>query len=50
MRNMFAAIETGRGQYTMAFHEDDLSSAGYIEQAVGILDAIPVRVRRLRAA
>ena len=24
MRNMFAAIESGRGKYTMAFHEDDL--------------------------
>src|SRR6476646_2103929 len=41
MRNMFAAIETGRGQYTMAFHEDDLLSAGYIEQAVGILERDP---------
>jgi glycosyltransferase involved in cell wall biosynthesis len=38
MSNMFAAIETGSGQYTMAFHEDDLLSAGYIEQAVGILE------------
>jgi len=41
MRNMFAAIETGRGQYTMAFHEDDLLSAGYLEQAVGILERDP---------
>ena len=41
MRNMFAAIETGSGRYTMAFHEDDLLSAGYIEQAVGSSNAIP---------
>jgi alpha-1,6-rhamnosyltransferase len=41
MRNMFAAIETGCGRYTIAFHEDDLMSAGYIEQAVGILDSHP---------
>src|SRR3954468_8058172 len=41
MRNMFAAIDTGSGQYTMAFHEDDLLSAGYIEQAVGILERDP---------
>ena len=51
MRNMFAAIESGSGQYTMAFHEDDLLSAGYIEQAVGILEReSPVRVRRVRTA
>jgi hypothetical protein len=41
MRNMFAAIDTGGGQYTMAFHEDDLLSAGYIEQAIGILERDP---------
>ncbi len=41
MRNMFAAIDSGRGEYTMAFHEDDLMSAGYVEQAVGILDSHP---------
>ena len=41
MRNMFAALEAGRGRYTMAFHEDDLLSAGYIEQAVGILESHP---------
>src|SRR5690349_17203454 len=35
MRNMLAAIAAGRGDYTMAFHEDDLLSAGYIEEAVG---------------
>ncbi len=41
MRNMFAAIEMGRGQYAMAFHEDDLLSAGYIETAVNILESHP---------
>jgi glycosyltransferase involved in cell wall biosynthesis len=41
MRNMFAAIEMGGGQYTMAFHEDDLLSASYIETAVNILDSHP---------
>ena len=38
MKNMFEAITTGRGQYTMAFHEDDLLSTGYIAAAVGILE------------
>src|SRR5512143_689198 len=41
MRNMFAAIDAGRGQYTMAFHEDDLLGAGYIQAAVGILESHP---------
>jgi glycosyltransferase involved in cell wall biosynthesis len=41
MRNMLAAIAAGRGDYTMAFHEDDLLSAGYIEEAVGILESRP---------
>ena len=51
MRNMFAAIETGRGQYTMAFHEDDLLSAGYIERPSAFSNGHPpVRVRRVRAA
>jgi len=41
MRNMFAAIQTGRGRYSMAFHEDDLLSAGYVEEAVDILESHP---------
>ena len=38
MNNMFAAITRGRGDYTMAFHEDDLLLAGYIATAVGIME------------
>jgi glycosyltransferase involved in cell wall biosynthesis len=41
MRNMFAAIESGRGQYTMAFHEDDLLGTEYLATAVGILESHP---------
>lgn len=41
MRNMLAAIPCGRGQYTMAFHEDDLLSTGYLEEAVNILESHP---------
>jgi glycosyltransferase involved in cell wall biosynthesis len=41
MKNMFAAITAGRGDYTMAFHEDDLLSKGYIAAAVGILQTNP---------
>ena len=41
MRNMFAAMEAGRGKYTMAFHEDDLLSVGYIAAAVGVLEDHP---------
>ncbi len=41
MRNMFAAIGAGRGPYTMAFHEDDLLSRGYLETAAGILESNP---------
>ena len=41
MKNMFAAIGAGRGSYTMAFHEDDLLSTGYIAGAVGILETNP---------
>ncbi|HUK37061.1 MAG TPA: glycosyltransferase family 2 protein [Vicinamibacterales bacterium] len=37
MKNMFAAISAGRGEYAMAFHEDDLLSSGYVAAAVGIL-------------
>jgi glycosyltransferase involved in cell wall biosynthesis len=39
IRNMFAAIESGRGKYTMAFHEDDLLGTDYIAAAVAILEA-----------
>ena len=41
MRNMFAAIESGRGKYTMAFHEDDLLGTDYIAAAVAILESHP---------
>lgn len=41
MRNMFAAIESGRGKYTMSFHEDDLLGSDYIAAAVGILESHP---------
>ncbi len=41
MKNMFAAITAGRGEYTMAFHEDDLLSSGYIAAAIGILETNP---------
>jgi glycosyltransferase involved in cell wall biosynthesis len=41
MKNMFAAMTAGSGEYTMAFHEDDLLSKGYIAAAVGILQTNP---------
>jgi glycosyltransferase involved in cell wall biosynthesis len=41
MRNMFEAIRFGRGKYTLAFHEDDLLSRGYLAAAVGILESRP---------
>ncbi len=41
MRNMFAAFESGRGKYTMSFHEDDLLGSEYIASAVGILESHP---------
>jgi hypothetical protein len=41
MRNMFAAIESGRGKYTMSFHEDDLLGSEYIAAAVAILEGHP---------
>jgi glycosyltransferase involved in cell wall biosynthesis len=41
MRNMFAALGTGRGKYTMSFHEDDLLGSGYLAAAVGILESRP---------
>ena len=31
-------MESGRGKYTMAFHEDDLLGAEYIAAAVGVLE------------
>ena len=39
MQNMFSAVTSGRGTYTMAFHEDDLLSTSYIAAAVALLDA-----------
>jgi glycosyltransferase involved in cell wall biosynthesis len=39
MKNIFAALESGRGVYTMAFHEDDLLGADYIAAAVGVLES-----------
>src|SRR5579864_1927588 len=41
MRNMFEAIIFGRGKYTLAFHEDDLMSRGYLSAAVSILEGQP---------
>src|SRR5713101_5266769 len=41
MGNMFAAIESGRGTYTLAFHEDDLLSKDYLTAAVGIFESHP---------
>ena len=41
MANMFAAIESGRGTYTLAFHEDDLLDRDYLTAAVGILESHP---------
>ncbi len=39
MRNMFEAIVTGRGTYTLAFHEDDLVEPDYLRAAVDILES-----------
>jgi glycosyltransferase involved in cell wall biosynthesis len=41
MRNMFHAITAGRGRYTIAFHEDDLLGARYLDAAVAILESDP---------
>lgn len=41
MRNMFTAIQYGRGRYTLAFHEDDLLSRGYLAAAVDALERNP---------
>ena len=41
MRNMFSAITAGHGQYTIAFHEDDLMGRHYLEAAARILGAHP---------
>ena len=37
MLNMFSAIGAGRGQYVIAFHEDDLMGRHYLEAATAIL-------------
>jgi len=39
LRNMFAALDSGQGKYTMAFHEDDLLGTEYIAAADGILES-----------
>jgi glycosyltransferase involved in cell wall biosynthesis len=41
MLNMFNAITAGRGEFSMAFHEDDLLSTSYIASAAGILERDP---------
>jgi alpha-1,3-rhamnosyltransferase len=41
MPNMFHAIFAGEGKYTLAFHEDDLLSPGYLRAAVKILESRP---------
>ena len=41
MGNMFAAITAGSGEYTMAFHEDDLLSTTYLATAAAILSQHP---------
>ena len=39
MPNMFRAIFSGAGKYTLAFHEDDLLGQGYLCAAVKILES-----------
>jgi glycosyltransferase involved in cell wall biosynthesis len=39
MLNMFQAIVSGRGRYSVAFHEDDLMAPGYLRAAVDRLEA-----------
>ena len=41
MRNMFQAIGAGSGDYTLAFHEDDLPGRHFLAAAVAILDSDP---------
>jgi glycosyltransferase involved in cell wall biosynthesis len=41
MRNMFHGITTGRGTYSMAFHEDDLLGTHYLATAVRFLEDHP---------
>lgn len=41
MRNMFAAITAGTGRFTLAFHEDDLLGASYVQTAIDILERHP---------
>ena len=43
MRNMFAAIAAGRGEYVLALHEDDLAGRHYLEAAVELLERDPRR-------
>lgn len=38
MRNIFRAIYTGSGDYSLAFHEDDLLEPHYLAAAVNILE------------
>lgn len=38
MRNMFSAVTAGTGEFTMAFHEDDLLSTTYLAAAAAFLD------------
>jgi glycosyltransferase involved in cell wall biosynthesis len=39
MRNIFRAIFSGTGQYSLAFHEDDLLEPNYLAAAVNILES-----------
>lgn len=41
MPNMFHSIFAGEGKYTLAFHEDDLLSPGYLRAAVKVLESRP---------
>ena len=41
MRNMFQAIDAGRGKYSLAFHEDDLLGSHYLATAVRFLEDHP---------
>ena len=41
MRNVFQAVTAGRGQYTIAFHEDDRLGSHYLAAAVSMLEGDP---------
>jgi glycosyltransferase involved in cell wall biosynthesis len=41
MRNMFQAVAEGSGDYSLAFHEDDLLGRNYLSAAVRLMDAQP---------